>query len=185
MVILLKKDLSRNQFALTHSASYFMCLLEQTPKSEFTNCWRFTGAAAAEFTEHSDVRTCARRPRRPAAAPSAGGGSAWLMTRRSARVIWERAVRWRRSRTAPLKGRGQRRRDDDDDDDDDSDGGDGRRRGNRAAGRGDADELRRYNGGVKGCRRRHLRRRGTRRRRRRRRLRQLVRRFRRRRSHAR
>ena len=64
------------------------------------------------------------------------------MARRSAQVIWGRAVRWRRSRTAPLKGRGQRRRDDDDDDDDDSDGGDGRRRGNRAAGRGDADDLR-------------------------------------------
>ena len=96
------------------------------------------------------MRTCARRPRRPAAAPSAGGGSAWLMARRSAQVIWGRAVRWRRSRTAPLKGRGQRRRDDDDDDDDDSDGGDGRRRGNRAAGRGDSDDLRQCNGGVKG-----------------------------------
>ena len=155
---MLKKYLSRNQFALTHSASRFRCLLDQTPKSEFNNCWRFTGAAAAEFTEHSDVRTCAQRPRRPAAAPSAGGGSAWLMARRSARVIWERAVRWRRSRTAPLKGRGQRRRDDDDDDDD-SDGGDGRSRGNRAAGRDDADGLRRCNGGVKGCRQRHLQRR--------------------------
>ena len=76
-LLLLKKDLSLKRFALAHSASRFRCLLEQTPKSEFTNCWRFTGAAAADSPS---TVTCARarggrgdrRPRRAQEAAARG-----------------------------------------------------------------------------------------------------------------
>ena len=104
LLLLKKKDLSRGQFGFALSV-----FARANTEIRKTSCWRFTGAAAAEFTEHIGVRTCARRPRRPAAAPSAGGGSASdLGTRSEMAALAHRSTQ--RPRTATTRRRRRRRR---------------------------------------------------------------------------